>query len=131
MRKLAFRLIALLYMISIAPLQPFLAGERLDALRLSRCSQAASTSVTCCCPMCRTAGGTKSVCPCCRGNKCTCRLSSGEEAANFLLQDESVLCKPAELHVVILCTALTSEVPYFARGPYLSPATPPPRIYAT
>lgn len=134
MRKSAVRLIALLYAVSIALLQPIPAGESLNALNLSGRlhSQAASTSVTCYCARCHAAGGTKSVCPCCQGGACTCSMSSDEDGTSFLLQDESaMLCEPADLRVLVLCTALISEASYFTHGRYLSPPVPPPRIYTT
>ncbi len=47
------------------------------------------------------------------------------------MQDESVmLCEPDEFLVLVLCTALVAEASHLTHGPYLSPATPPPRIYA-
>ncbi len=131
MRKSAVRLITLLYVVSIALLQPIQAGESLNAQILSERlhSHTASTPVTCYCARCHAAGGTKAVCPCCQGRACTCRLSSDEDDTSFLLQDNSaMLNEPVGLRVPVLCTALISETSYFTHGRDLSPPVPPPRI---
>lgn len=86
-------------------------------------------SPACCCPMCRASGGTAHHCACCKGDSCTCSLSSDEEDSWLLLVIESAtFTGPDEFYANLSSSPLISAFPILSRSIVLPVPTPPPRV---